>query len=287
MKLFNRIMTLTARRATVDSFQRVSVTDSITIRDMRMQFSIVKSTGSDPNTADVVITNLSERTRADLCRKPMRIDLAAGHDGAAHHLFTGDLRYGLSEYRGTEWETKLQLGDGDRAYRLARVNRSYKSGTSVLTALRDVATSMGLVLPRNVEVSRDLRAQFSAGVVLSGNARDELTRLLAPYDYHWSSQNNQLQILRNNEVREDTAHVISEDTGMIDVPQWSTPTKAGKSPKLQIRSLLYPALIPGGKIHVTSRVANGLFRVEKLTHTGDTEGEDWTTEIEAKSLYEY
>jgi hypothetical protein len=258
--------------------------EAVIIRDMRVQFNVEKNIGSEPNKCDITVTNLARTTSTFLTTKPLRVQLAAGHDNVARYLFVGDLRDGRIVEQNTEVDAQLQLGDGDRAFRFGHVNRSYKRGTSVLTALRDAASGMGVQLPRNVERDAQLRKQFSSGVSLYGNAGDELTRLLAPYGYKWSIQNGSLQILADNEAREDRAWLIDDHAGLIGSPEWSTPTKTGETPKLTVHCALFPELTPGGKVQVASERVNGIFRIEKVTHAGDTDGEEWSTAIEVKKV---
>lgn len=258
--------------------------NGIEITKLRVQFKVEKTLDKEPNTCELQISNLAEGTRANLCKKPLIVRVDAGHeeDGGARHLFAGDLRYGWSKQDGTDWVTTLQLADGSRAFQHARVNRSYKAGTSVLTAVRDAARSMGLDLPKDVLVSDDLQRAFASGVQLYGSSADELTRLLAPFGYGWSIQNGRLSVLKDDEVNTNRALVISQDTGLLGSPEFGAPEKDGKPPTLTIRTLLYPQLTPGGMLSVQSKSVNGIFRAERVTHTGDSHGDDWVTEVEAK-----
>lgn len=258
--------------------------EAIIIREMRVQFTVEKTLGSEPNKCDISITNLARSTQKFLTTKPLRVHLAAGYDNVARYLFVGDLRDGRPKVDNTEVLTELQVGDGDRAFRYGHVNRSYRRGTSVLHALRDVASGMGLQLPRNVEASPELQQQFSSGVSLYGNAGDELTRLIAPYGYRWSMQNGVLQILKDDETRGDTAWRIDQSAGLVGSPEWSTPSKSGETPKLTVVCALFPELAPGGRVEVASKRVNGIFRIERVTHAGDTDGDEWTTTIEAKAV---
>lgn len=256
--------------------------NAIVIRDMRCTFSVERSSGSDPNKADIIISNLDKATRDDIVRTPCTIELAAGYDNEARHIFTGDVRFGYTDPTTAKVETRIALADGERAWRYARVNRSYPPGTDVKTVLRDAARSMQVALPPNIESSLELREQFATGFSAFGATRDELTRLLAPYGYTWSIQNGQLQILKDEQVRSSQAWLIDASKGLIGSPTWSVPTQPGEKPKLTMRVLLYPELYPASLINVVSEDVTGLFKVEKVTHTGDTHGEDWTTTIECK-----
>lgn len=258
--------------------------NAVEITKLRVQFQIEKHIDESPNTCDITITNLSESTRTNVQKKPLIVRIDAGYQDNLRHLYTGDLRWSFSKRETTDWETLMQLGDGDRAYRYARVNRSFPAGTNVLTVLQECAKSFGLELDKTITTSPDLQRQFASGRVLTGATRDELTTLLAPFNYRWSFQDGRMQILRDEETRADQAILVSKENGMINVPSYAPPSKPGEPPTLTVKMLLYPQLTPGGTIKVESKSLDGIFRVERVTHTGDTHGEDWTSEIEAKPI---
>ncbi len=269
--------------------------NAIEIENLRVQFEIEKSLDKEPNKCTVTVTNASPSTRVDLQAKPLIVLVQAGYDGELRYLFKGDLRYGFSHQDGTEWLTEMQLADGDRAYRYAQISKSYRKGMTVVSALRDCAKSMGLAIDTNTAISPELQAEFASGRSLWGDTRDELTRLLAPYGYQWSIQNGRLTILKDGQTTPGQAIVVAEHTGMIGSPEFSVPEQAAASssgkprknnyPKLQIRMLLYPELTPGMTINVQANAINGMFRVERVKHTGDTADDgEWETAIEAKAV---
>jgi hypothetical protein len=256
---------------------------------LRMRFKIEKSLTKDPNTCDLTISNLNENSRGAFTRKPVTITLNAGYDGELRHLFTGDLRFGSSELKTPDWETKLQLGTGDRAFRYSRINKSYGRFVALTQVLKDCAASMGLTVPQSVLYDAFVTGvQFNLGETLSGPTRDQLSRLLAPYGYHWSIQDTKLVVLRDEEVSEDVSTVISQDTGLIETPQLSAPnrpgTKKGDAPVLKAKLLLYPGMVPGQRIQLSAKAVNGTFKLTKVSHVGDTHGPDWFTEIEGKAV---
>jgi hypothetical protein len=257
--------------------------NAIVITGLRVQFKIVKTIGAEPNSCELKITNLAKQTRSFCESKPLSAIVEAGYNTPSL-VFQGDARYGISKIDGPEWITTIQLGDGDRAYRFARVGRSFKPGTDVLTVLSEAARTMGLQLPSNVQVSTALQAQFATGKTLQGATRDELTSLLSPYDYAWSIQDGKLQILQPNETRPDEAVVISQDTGMVGSPEYGTPDTSGKPPTLHVKHRMHN-FPPGSMVSIQSRDINGAtFRVDKLTLTGDTMGGDFYAELECHPL---
>lgn len=292
-KLYGRVCRVTVQHPTGkpgDFFGTIQVSQTI-IQDLRIQVSIEMSLGKQPNKADVTITNLNKTSRAEFARKPLSVTIEAGYDGEYHHLFTGDLRYGNSTLSPPDWETKLQLGDGDRAFRQARVNQSFGPKTTVSQALKAVSTSMGLQMPTDIAgngLLTQFQSQFQTGTVLSGPARDEMTRLLAPYGCHWSIQKGRLVILRDADVTPGVAILVNSATGLVGSPDIGVPERSGTKKSNQVtvkgKMALYPGMVPGGQIKIESREVNGFYRLSKVKHDLNTHGDDWFSSFEARAI---
>jgi hypothetical protein len=287
--LINKIWKVTAWRDAVPASpwvytsKRLVPGEQIEITEFDIKFKVERSFTKHPNACDVQIYNLPEATRADLETMPLRVQLEAGYNGVSRLMYIGDLRFGMTELNGATHETLLQLGDADRAITHARTNRSYKPGTTYRTVLKDAASSLGMTLPPNLLSDPSLDRQFVAGTVAHGPAREVLTQTLAPFGYHWSVQNGQLRILKDEEVVSGTALPIDEEHGMIGSPHFGSPPRSGKPPHVTVKMLLYPEIVPGDVVKLTSKLKNGIFRVEKVVHTGDSHAAgEWVTEIEIK-----
>lgn len=287
-QLFKRSVKVTTFRENVPTnptnFAVTRTANSTEITDLRVQFKIHHSLTKHPNSCDVIITNLADKTRVDLETKPLLVMLNAGYGDNLKLMYTGDLRFGMTKQEGANWETLLQLGDGDCMHRWARVNKSYTSGTSIKTVIRDAARSMGFQLPKNLEDDPELNQSFSNGTTSHGPTRDELTRLLSPFGYHWSIQKGVLKVLKDGEVSTSSAIPIDEENGMIGTPEFGSPPRSGKPPHMTVKMLLYPELTPGSLVKLTSKVKSGLFRLEVVKHNGDTHGTNWETSVEIKPL---
>lgn len=285
-RLFKRGCAVTVARPLSEN--QLNVVDlppnAMVIENLRVTFKVEKHLSKDPNTAEVCVYNLSEHSRGDLQRVPLYVRIDAGYDGQLQRLFTGDLRpgSGKSTRQGVDWETRLELGDGERAFRFARVSRSYRAGIDARTAVVEIAKAMGAVVTFTSDTAKLLRAQYAGGLTLQGPAHRELSRILAPHGLEWSIQDGRLQVIHTQEVRPDTAIVVSQGTGMIGVPEFGTPERKGAPPLLTVRTLLNPQLTPGGRISLESESIRGVFRIERVTHVGDTHGDDWHSEIEGK-----
>lgn len=295
LQLFKRNVRVTCWRETVPAdatnYQVSRYPEQTEITDLRVQFKVEKSLPHGkkpkPNTCDVTITNLAKNTRANLEMKPLVVELHAGYDDVYHFMFGGDLRFAMTKMDGPNWETLLQLGDGDCHHRWSRVNRTYASGTSVRQILRDVTRSMNMKLPDDLAKDPALDKKFVHGDVAFGPARDKLTELLAPFGYQWSIQNGALRVLREDRPQPGTYLEISEAQGMIGSPEFGSPPRSGKPPHMTVRSLLRPEINPGDLVRVVSKIiagGAGDFRIESVTHEGDTHGDAWETQCEIKPV---
>lgn len=292
LRLFNRVVNVTvARQPKQNTFVGSnptyfdSVGNGIEITGLRVQLSVKKSLGKEPNVATVTITNCSKSTRSEIQQsKPLYAFLAAGHDGVARHLFAGNVTYGRSLRKGTDWETKLQIADGGRAFAHSRMSHSYRKPVYALQVLQDAAAAMGLKLPPEVEQSPEMRQALASGFSAHGPTRDVLTRLLAPYGFGWSIQNGVLQVLADDQVVPGTAILIDQQAGLIGTPELTVPNKPGAPSDLKFQTLIYPEIQPGGMVEMDSLSISGIFKVQDVEHKGDTAGQSWYTEVTATPI---
>lgn len=251
---------------------------------LRVVFKVEKSLAKDPNTAEVEIYNLKESTRGLLARKGISTTVDAGYaDGDPHTIFRGKLDYGATSREGSDWVSTFESTDGGKEVRESRINISYKQ-IGFGAAIREVASAMGLGLG-NVEEKiaggniRGALESFSKGLVLSGQTAPQFDKLVKSFGFEWSIQDEQIILIEPAAYLDPTrAILLNPDTGLIGSPQ------AGDKGSVEARSLMIPSLQPGRKVRIESSLVNGFFRVERSVFVGDTWGQDWYTDIEAKPL---
>jgi hypothetical protein len=271
----------------------VVAVDNLQVEFLRCSFKVKKSLKADPNTAEIKVTNLSPASRANMRKRGARVVLLAGYTGTVAQIFAGDAR--LIDHRKdpTEWTTVIQCGDGERSYSLARFSKSYKKGINVKDVIKDIVNALK-VGKGNLDAAMDkVSGQFLTGFSANGNAATELERILSARGMTFSIQDGKLQILSERETTKIVT-VLNKASGLIGSPEFVTPDppKGGVAPDptkgshptqpfLKIKALLQPQIKPGGKVKVESANVKGqLYRAEIVTHTGDTAGGEWYTEIE-------
>lgn len=274
------------------------------ITGLDVQFRVQRTLKPEPDTLQLSVWNLSHEHRSALQRHgstaaPVQVRLEAGYlpppisSGTAAALdeigatnilpliFGGDVREIWSTREGADWVTTLTAGDGDHAG-TARVNKAFGPGTPLRFAIEQVAAELGLglgQLPKEIvtAVAFDGGRQFPAGIVLSGQGYSQLTRLLTAAGYTWTVQDNEIVVVKRGSSF-GTAVLLTPETGLIGSP---TPSSDGRVAAV---CLLQPDLVPGRQVEFGAEHVQGHYVVETAAYVGETAGQDWYVQLEAKPL---
>lgn len=282
-RLFERRVRLLVATTVVDDFEDLHVvsTDIYEITDLRVRFDVKKTSRKEPNTAEIKIYNLSPRSRAALQKKGVRIELQAGYAGSLGTIYIGDSRdVEPPTHEGPDVVTTIQCGTSERAYVNARMSESWRAGTLLVDVARKIAGVMGLDFSAAEAQLLDSDRVFVNGHAAHGRASRELDRVLKGDGWEWSVQDGQLRVRRPGEPTLERIVELSPETGLIGSPEYGSPEKKGGKPIIKIRSLLQSDLRVGGQVVVTSERQTGTLLVNRLTHTGDTAGNEWYTDLE-------
>lgn len=258
------------------------IVNNLQVDGLRVVFKVEKSLGKEPNTAEIAVANLSKTSRGGMQSKGSNVVLLAGYEGNGAVIFSGVSRTITHTLEGSDWVTKITCGDGETSFTFDRISESFAPGTRVSVVARAIVRAM-LVDPGNAFSQVDkLEGKFLQGYTLHGRAAVELDRILRPRGYSFSIQDGRLQILKPSETAVGRAILLTPDTGMIGSPELGAPEKTGGGSRLKVKSFLQPSFRPGGTVEVRSRLHTGQFRIEKVSHSGDTSGGDWYSSLEVK-----
>lgn len=250
---------------------------------LRFVFKVMGSIKPEPNKCTFTVYNLSREHRALLQTKNIPVTLEAGYIGNAHQIFSGVLEYGQSVQSGVDWVTTIQNGDGSDKIKSQRINVGLRGPAPLSGVLKQVAEAMGVGLGNLQQAIarggiRGALTEFTKGIVLSGKAEEQLTKITKAAGYDWSIQGGQLALLGPTDTLGNGVISLQPGTGLVGSPE------QGDQGYMKIRSLLQPDLLPGRRVQVASAQVNGAFRIEKVTFSGDTWGQDWYADLEAKPL---
>jgi len=290
----------------------------ILIKDLRFTFNIEKTASETLNKSTVRIYNLNPDSRKLVETPNNAVILKAGYaqDIGALTIFVGIVRRSLTVREGCDWITELELDDGLIAYRDSKFSLSFAPGVAGIDVLKAVASKFGLpVCPLPADI---VAKAYPTGFSFVGKAREAMARVCAYLGLEWSIQNQEIQIIKKGGHVKRTAIVISPESGMIGSPALEAKTMgekaaaaqgittnsagvvkkqsdkklaSGKEPKerleiqgYRVRSLLQPTLLPGGVVQIKSAGIDNFFKIEKITHTGDTQGKEWHSEASVRFI---
>lgn len=259
------------------------------ITGLRVSFEITADLKPEPNQSEIKIYNLSERTRGVLQKKGAAVQLTAGYSDNKSLLFLGEIRQVDHIREGSDWVSRLRLGDGDTFYK-AKKSFSFKPGSGTGKVIESLAKMSGGIssLGNITDFIKDIpatMATMASGLSGMGEPQKAMSSIADSAGYNMSVQNGALLFRRKFPKQGDftvQGELLSEDTGLVGSPEHSNPdTKEKKPAVLKAKSLLNPRLRCGYLVRVESVNVKGTFVITKLTHKGDTHGGDWYTEIEA------
>jgi len=259
------------------------------INGVRISFECEKTSTSTKNSASIKIYNLAETTRDIINTEEAAITLMAGYlqDVGEEILFKGDVVFTKTNFISPDLITEIELKDGGNALRDARLNRSFKAGTSAQDIVQALADETKLTIK---EITADLKDSYANGVSVTGLVSESLTKILKKFGIDWTVTDGELQVIDKDTANSDTAIILNPSTGLVGLPAFliddknELPDAQNPNKKLKLTSLLIPSINPTRKLKIESRIVDGLYVVDNVTHTGDTHGDKWLSSIEATAL---
>lgn len=242
------------------------------IDGLRVRFEIEKTIEKFVNKATITVYNLTRDSRALCERKDLVLILSAGYGSMLEDIFSGDIARPISKLEGSDFITSFEVGDGEKAYKEAKVDVTFKEGTSLKDMFVDVAKTFGQQIKDLSALPAD---KLLNGFVASGNSRNVMDDLTRKHNLEWSIQDGALQVTGRGKSTSEEAVYLSPSTGLVGSP-------IKKDEGYEFTSLLQPKIKPGRKLVVESPTINGIFRVERVVHKGDTHDKDWFSILEAK-----
>lgn len=266
--------------------------------NLKINFSIEKDTTKESNKSKLEIYNLSESSRKAIEVADNEVEIYAGYEDGAVLCFRGTVTYGYTKDSGTECITSLDLADGTVALRDSYCSLSYAPGTSAKTIIQRCATEMGVPVVYGDDVGE--LENYKNGFSFIGQAPECMTEVCNALGLSWSIQNNILNVILAGGTATNRGLVFSAQSGLVGLPERivqaeyksnkTTPKRKAKQkakkeePRKKagwrIETLLVPSVNPGDMVKVESRIITGWFRVEKVRHSGEYNGQRWNSEMD-------
>ncbi len=261
------------------------------ISDLRISFSVKKPNPGlkdSINMANIDIYNLSEETRNQINNLDNIVILKVGYEEANGEeiLFIGNIKNIINLKTVPNVVTSITAGDGYNALQNIAVALSYKEGTKISQILSDVVKKFGITKKQLFSVAQITDKEFTQGFSFAGQVKTILNKLGEYGNFDWSMQNNALKFVSRDTADDTRAVKITPSTGLLESPIRINDTlnktdEANSIKGWQIKSLLQAKLEPGGVVVLESQEipADSKFKIIDVTHTGDTHGTSWFSDI--------
>ncbi len=251
--------------------------DGTSIAGLHMSFDIVKTRGTEPNTAKITVYNLNAESRRVISEATRpEIVLTAGYEGSDALVFSGRTRRAISTKNGVDWMTTFNVGDGADAARLP-VAIKFPTGTSVIDAVKQIAEQTGLVSGDLVSRlrSKSLLVELVDGFTAVGNAADLIKDLCKSNGVTPTIQDGAWTGTGKGEVNTGKEpYVLRDDTGMLGTPEY------GDKGNIHVKTLLLPDLRPNDPVRMDTLEIKGNYRVDRVQHSGEWRGATWQSTLD-------
>ena len=264
------------------------------IEDLKISFNVELSLVGFPNTGTIQIYNLNKSNRNKIKEEFTKIKLYAGYENNVSLILTGDLVSVTHEKSGPDWITNLFCGDAIRAINESTINKSLPAGQTTESIFNELVGEMKGVTKGLTEGLKDCvtkKQSLLRGLIVAGNVKDWLDKLAESCGFNYSVNNDIIETTaKNKPLNDEPILEIRQDNGMIGSPEL---TEVG----VKVKSLLLPQLKLARRIEIKSisakinignlifrkvppTIGEGVYRINKINHTGGNRENDFFTIIE-------
>lgn len=274
MKNFDRQYRLTIGKTRTKGFELGDTSNSAGIAP-RISFSLEKSDTSTANTGKITVYNLNPEQLNILSQTDCHIALRAGYGANMPLIATGTITYTSTSLESADHATEIEFTESLTAIRDTYVAVGLSGSINAKRIIEYFAAEMGVA----VSYSKSAKfAQFRNGFSFVGSAQTGLSKVCNMCGLSWTLQNGVLQVRAGIDAMSYKAYLLSAETGLVDIPNGITFTPTGSSEKKkgwEISYLMNGAIGINDCVKIQSKVISGVFRVMKLSISGDSYSGDW------------
>lgn len=269
---------------------------------LRISFRISKTITREPNRAYIKIYNLSPNTEREIIQEGSQVILKAGYIENSGVIFKGQIFQPLRKKESaTDYITTLTCLDGD-----AYLNLGFLSGTITSNKTRRQIASQ-VLRDSNISLDSFSTEELPETSFVDGSSpKNERAKVVfgepSKYLDNISKMGNSSFYIENNEGRffnpsstkgKNEAHLITVETGMVGFPHqipYGVSVKCLLNPlirlgdfiKIDNKSVVLDEMGIGDNDYYAHLLnADGIYRVIGIDYTGDSQSDEWYTEIKA------
>jgi len=280
-------------------FNRIAklIVSDTEMANLRISFNIEKSLVGYPNLGNIKIYNLSESSRNKIEEKGLDIQLFAGYqDTEVVLLFKGDIINVVHLKTGPNWISEIFSADGVNILSTATINKTLPAGVDTEQIYNELVAQMQGISKGTTEGLKNClsgKRSLLRELQLSGNVKDWLDKISKDCGFEYSINEGVIETAPTGLPLSDVPPIIiNQLSGMIGSPER---TEIG----INVKNFLLPGLKLGRTIRVEAiseqiNIGNlffrkvppvrndGVYRIDKIVHAGDTHDNIWESNIQAR-----
>ena len=260
------------------------------VSQLRCTFDIEKSMSETPNFSEISIYNLSAQTENIVIKSGSRLVLEAGYEGEQYGLiFDGDIVQTLRDKEdGTTYKLTLLSQDGDKFLNSGIVNASFRAGQNSRSIISEIANKATNSVELHTISDNLENTTLPRGKVIFGLGRDYLHQIARSEQAAFYVNDGKVNIVKANDLPQGRIIDLSPTSGLIGTPEQV-------DDGIKAKCLLNPLLNLNSFVHINNKHVrmqkagrdslpkqldyDGVYRVIKINHIGDSRGDSWYTEF--------
>lgn len=265
--------------------------------DLHIIFQIVKTYLMDIQYSVIKIYNVNRDAESFILRKATTIHVEAGYEGAYYgEIFQGDIIQAFGHWDGTDFIMEILAADSERFLNAGFIANNIERGMTQRQAVEQIAAKASIPAKIN-SISDGLKENtLPRGKVFFGMAKDYLEQIAQGSAATLYMHNGEVNIIKATDLPKDRILKLSPSSGLIGQPQQ---TELG----IKAKCLLLPQLKVERCVQIDSQYIKerqlsigtlqtrldpqGVYKLAKVTYSGDNRGNDWYAEFEAMTQSGY
>ena len=245
---------------------------------LNIAFDVLKSVAGGLNKANITISNLKESNRLRIVKdteeqKRIVVVLKVGYQDSLQTIFQGTVETGKNKREGVNFLSELQCLDGGFDFKYSFTSKTVKSkDLAVNELLKDMPnTKKGKVTDLEI---------LARPKVLLGNTYKILEDMIAPDEDEIYIENEQINIIKKNEVTSTNIPLVSASSGLINTP-------VRENQEVTFDTMMNPIIKIGQRVALESITAphlNGVYKVDTINYKGEYDGDSWTQTVTGRAL---
>lgn len=257
-----------------------------TLDQIKVAFSVTKDLSSTQNDGFVEIWNLNANHRNSVGKELKDIEIEAGYidEGNVGIIARAQIRDVAHRPEDADTITRIDFGDGDKAYRRATISKTLPAGTKVTDVVEELYKSLEEQGAKRGEwkfpdAMKELK--HKRPVSMHGDARAELDMIGRSHSFYHSIQDGTMEIIPSDGYLGGVV-VLAPYRGLVGVP---TLTDNG----VRAQAHMMPKIRPGRRVRIESdtlemNAADSLYRVSSCTYEGDNYDGDFQVAITGEAM---